>query len=180
MKKNEGSRLWLVFLVLVIVQMACSFVTNVLDGQETEKNIASEPNQEKTKRSNPVPQYFFTIDELFDRGDKVYNRPVRVSGVVIGDSIEYDSETLTLRFTIAHISADNDILEIEGGLTAAIQEAANDPNRTRMQVVYHGVKPDLLQHETQAIITGQLGEDGIFVAEELLLKCPSRYEAATP
>ena len=99
---------------------------------------------------------------------------------LFGDSIEYDAETLTLRFTIAHISADNDILEIEGGLTAAIKEAANDPNRTRMQVVYQGVKPDLLQHETQAIITGQLGEDGIFVAEELLLKCPSRYEAATP
>ena len=36
--------------------------------------------------------------------------------------------------------------------------------------------PDLLQHEAQAIMTGRLGDDGVFYADELLLKCPSRYE----
>ena len=30
------------------------------------------------------------------------------------------------------------------------------------------------------IVTGELGEDGIFYADELLLKCPSKYEEASP
>jgi cytochrome c-type biogenesis protein CcmE len=49
-----------------------------------------------------------------------------------------------------------------------------------VQVVYNGPKPDLLRHEAQAIMTGQLGEDGIFYADELLLKCPTKYEEAVP
>jgi cytochrome c-type biogenesis protein CcmE len=42
------------------------------------------------------------------------------------------------------------------------------------------VKPDLLKHESQAIIRGRLGEDGRFYADEVLLKCPSRYQEAVP
>jgi cytochrome c-type biogenesis protein CcmE len=49
-----------------------------------------------------------------------------------------------------------------------------------MKVIYVGPKPDLLRNEAQAIMTGHLGEDGIFYAEELLLKCPTRYEEAVP
>ena len=40
--------------------------------------------------------------------------------------------------------------------------------------------PDLLKNEAQAIMTGRMGEDGVFYAEELLLKCPTRYEEAVP
>jgi cytochrome c-type biogenesis protein CcmE len=49
-----------------------------------------------------------------------------------------------------------------------------------MTVVYVGVKPDLLRNEAQAIVTGSVGADGVFHAEELLLKCPTRYEEAVP
>jgi cytochrome c-type biogenesis protein CcmE len=125
-------------------------------------------------------QYFFTVDELFARGAEAYGTPARVSGAVIGDTIDYDPETLTLRFTVAHMPADNQILDEEGGLAMALNQAVNDPTRKRMQVVYYGVKPDLLQNEAQAIMTGHLGEDGVFVADELLLKCPTRYDEALP
>jgi cytochrome c-type biogenesis protein CcmE len=37
-----------------------------------------------------------------------------------------------------------------------------------------------LNDEAQAVVTGKLGEDGIFYAEELLLKCPTKYEQALP
>ncbi len=40
--------------------------------------------------------------------------------------------------------------------------------------------PDLLQNEAQAIMTGKIGEDGVFYASELLLKCPTKYEEAVP
>jgi cytochrome c-type biogenesis protein CcmE len=125
-------------------------------------------------------QYYSTVDELFAQGEAAVGRPSQIIGAVIGDTIEYDAEELTLTFTVAHMPADNDILEDEGGLAEALFDAVNDPSRTKMQVVYYGVKPDLLQHEAQAIVTGELGDDGIFYADELLLKCPSKYEEASP
>jgi cytochrome c-type biogenesis protein CcmE len=125
-------------------------------------------------------QYFFTVDELLEKGDSIVGRNVRVSGAVIGDTISFDQQTLTLRFTVAHVPGDNDLIEAEGGLAAALAAAVADPNRARLQVVYIGPRPDLLRNEAQAIMTGQLGEDGIFYADELLLKCPTKYEEAVP
>jgi cytochrome c-type biogenesis protein CcmE len=49
-----------------------------------------------------------------------------------------------------------------------------------MQVVYVGPKPDLLKNEAQAIVTGKVGADGVFYADELLLKCPTRYDQQLP
>ncbi|MFN2144370.1 MAG: cytochrome c maturation protein CcmE, partial [Anaerolineales bacterium] len=46
-------------------------------------------------------QYFFTVDELLAKGDNAIGTRAKISGAVIGDSIQYDAETLTLRFTIA-------------------------------------------------------------------------------
>ncbi len=125
-------------------------------------------------------QFYLTIDELQGRGEEMVGRSLKVSGAVIGDSIQYDPETLTLRFTMANLPADFDEIEAQGGLAAALNKAVNDPSATRLTVVYQGVKPDLLRHEAQAIVTGRLGEDGVFYAEELLLKCPTRYEEDLP
>ncbi|TAK13970.1 MAG: cytochrome c maturation protein CcmE [Anaerolineae bacterium] len=125
-------------------------------------------------------QYFFTINELVERGDEAVGTPARVTGAVIGDTIQYDADSLTLTFDVAHMPADEELLNDEGGLALALHQAVSDPSRTRMTVVYVGPRPDLLQDEAQAIVTGQLGADGIFYADELLLKCPTRYEEAAP
>ena len=61
-----------------------------------------------------------------------------------------------------------------------LHAATVDPNRKRMDVVYVGPKPDLLRNEAQAIMTGKIGEDGVFHADELLLKCPTKYEESIP
>ena len=125
-------------------------------------------------------QYFLTIEELAAKNEKVLGRDVRVSGAVIGDSIQYDPQTLTLSFTVAHVPGDNKEIEAQGGLGAVLHAAAIDPNRPRIQVIYVGPKPDLLKNEAQAIMSGKLGDDGVFYAEELLLKCPTKYEEAVP
>jgi cytochrome c-type biogenesis protein CcmE len=125
-------------------------------------------------------QYFLTVDELQTKGKQVEGRDLRISGAVIGDSIQYDSQTLTLKFTIANIPGDNKEIEAQGGLAKVLYDAVNDPARSRLTVVYQGVKPDLLRNEAQAIITGKMGEDGVFQADELLLKCPTKYEEAVP
>jgi cytochrome c-type biogenesis protein CcmE len=125
-------------------------------------------------------EYFLTIDELNAKGSGVVDKNLRVSGAVIGDSIQYDAQSLTLSFDVAHVPADNLAIETEGGLAEVLHQAVMDPGRSRIKVVYVGVKPDLLRNEAQAIMTGHMGNDGVFYAEELLLKCPTRYEEAVP
>jgi cytochrome c-type biogenesis protein CcmE len=109
-------------------------------------------------------QFFFTVAELRDKGADMIGKDVRISGVVIGDSIRYDTQpSLRLEFDIVDNLAD-----------------PSDP----LHVVYLGPKPDMLKHEAQAIIQGVWNEDGTFYAHEradsLLLKCPSRYEEEFP
>jgi len=125
-------------------------------------------------------EYFLTVDELNAKGSSIVDKNLRVSGAVIGDTIQYDAQSLTLSFEVAHVPGDNAELETEGGLAVALHEAVIDPSRPRMKVVYIGPKPDLLRDEAQAIMTGHVGKDGVFYAEELLLKCPTRYEEAVP
>jgi cytochrome c-type biogenesis protein CcmE len=125
-------------------------------------------------------QYFFTIDELLSRGQSIVNQNVRISGAVVGDSVKYDPKSLSLQFTVANVPADNKQIEAQGGLAAVLHAAVTDTSRTRMQVVYLGPKPDLLRDEAQAIMTGHIGDDNVFYADELLLKCPTKYEEAVP
>jgi cytochrome c-type biogenesis protein CcmE len=125
-------------------------------------------------------QYFLTVQELQDKGASVVGRSVRLSGAVIGESITYDAETLTLSFTIANVTNDLKEIETRGGLAQVLYEAVSDPTAPRLSVIYIGPKPDLMKPEAQAIVEGRLGEDGIFRATDLLLKCPTRYEEQVP
>lgn len=119
-------------------------------------------------------QYFITIDDLVNNPDYV-GTTVRVTGAVDGETIMYDEENLIIEFEVANVPTEID------DLAKVLHEAVNDPDVSRVPVyVENQVKPDLLQHEAQAIMTGELGEDGVFYAGELLLKCPSRYEEGVP
>ncbi|GAB5491303.1 MAG: hypothetical protein Phog2KO_15180 [Phototrophicaceae bacterium] len=119
-------------------------------------------------------RFFITVDEVVQ--DTSYQgQSVRLTGAVLGDTIQYDSVTGNLAFTIAHIPS-----EFED-LAETLHESANDPTMTQLMIQMDDTTmPDLLQHEAQAILTGELGEDGIFYATELNLKCPTRFEEHTP
>jgi cytochrome c-type biogenesis protein CcmE len=125
-------------------------------------------------------QYFMTVEELAANQVANVNKSIRISGAVIGDTIDYDSKTLTLKFVVAHVPGSNKEIDAQGGLAAALHAAVTDADRPRLQVVYNGPIPDLLKDEAQAIMTGKLGQDGVFYADELLLKCPSKYEEDVP
>jgi len=45
-------------------------------------------------------------------------------------------------------------------------------------VVYRNVLPDTFTDDTEVVLEGRYGEDGVFHAKTLLTKCGSRYEAA--
>lgn len=125
-------------------------------------------------------EYFLTINEVKAQGASVVGKSLRLSGAVVGDTIQYDPQTLTLTFEVAHVDGDNAQIEAQGGLAAVLKSAVNDPKRERVKVVYVGPKPDLLRGEAQAIMTGKVDADGVFHADELLLKCPTKYEQAVP
>jgi cytochrome c-type biogenesis protein CcmE len=119
-------------------------------------------------------QYFITVDELLT-GTSYAGQTVRISGAVIGSTIDYESDTLTLDFTIVNIPKDTT------NLAETLHRATLDRNAKRLKVHLDNiVKPDLLKNEAQAILTGTLGHDGVFYGTELLLKCPSRYEEDVP
>jgi cytochrome c-type biogenesis protein CcmE len=124
-------------------------------------------------------QYFLTVNEVLSKDSKV-NKQIRISGAVIGDSIEFDQASGKLTFQIADVPADYAQVEQQGGLAIVLENAVSDPNRQRVQVVYVGEKPELLRNMAQVIMIGELHSDGIFYADEILLKCPSRYEEAVP
>ncbi|MCU0519505.1 MAG: cytochrome c maturation protein CcmE [Anaerolineae bacterium] len=125
-------------------------------------------------------QYFLTVAELRAMGEQAYERNVTVSGAVLGETISYDAMRPQVTFTIVQVPADPDEVEAAGGLAQVLHDATLDASRPRLEVVYDSVKPDLLTNEAQAIVRGKLREDGRFLADELLLKCPSRYEDAIP
>ncbi len=125
-------------------------------------------------------RYFLTVEELEEMGAEAYDRNVTVSGAVLGDTIDYDSSVPRVTFTIVQVTSDPQEVERAGGLAAVLEAAVSDADAPRLEVVYEDVKPDLLQHETQAIIRGQMGPDGRFYAEEVLLKCPTKYEEGVP
>ncbi len=125
-------------------------------------------------------QYFLTVEELQQRQAELLGKNVRISGVVIGDTIQYDAENLVLRFTVANIPGDQDEVDQLGGMAVVLHNAAQDESLPRLNIIYNNVKPDLLKNDAQAIMTGRLNSDGSFTADELLLKCPTKYEEAVP
>jgi len=125
-------------------------------------------------------EFFMTIEELKLSEKDLQDQNLRVSGAVLGESIYFEPETGLLHFTIAHIPADEDLIKEEGELSKVLHQRVSNPDNPRISVVYEGAMPDMLRNESQAILTGQLNSEGVFVAEELLLKCPSKYEEALP
>ena len=119
-------------------------------------------------------QYFMTINELM--ANPAYaGKTVRITGAVLGDSIQYDEKNLLITFTIANVPTQGD------NLGQALHEAVSDLKATRLSIrVENTLKPELLKNEAQAILTGTLGTDGVFRATELNLKCPSKFIESGP
>ncbi|MDL1901491.1 cytochrome c maturation protein CcmE [Anaerolineae bacterium CFX9] len=120
-------------------------------------------------------RYFITVDDLMNSAERYTGQSVRVAGAVLGDTIFYDPEQLLIEFTVVQVQ------EPYNDLAEALHLAVNNPNATRLNVrVENQVKPELLVHEAQAIMTGVLGEDGIFHVSDLNLKCPTRFVENQP
>ncbi len=99
--------------------------------------------------------FYLTVKELRARGSDVYGEDVRVSGHVEEGTIESDPMSMEHRFVI---TADGE----------------------RLSVFYKGVAPDTFKDGAEVVVEGKYDPSGLFVAENLLAKCPSKYEVAEP
>jgi cytochrome c-type biogenesis protein CcmE len=100
--------------------------------------------------------YWLTVNEVHQRGDEMVSQRLRVNGVVVDGSEDWNAEEVTLRFKI--------------------QDEANPDQQ--LEVVYYEPRPDNFQRAASVIVWGELLPGGVLEANELLLKCPSRYEEA--
>lgn len=96
--------------------------------------------------------YYLTVDELHAQAATLQGEKVRVGGDVVDGSIVRGEIGEEIRFEISN-----------GGAAVPI--------------VYDGDIPDIFADNAEVIATGSMNADGVFVADELLTKCPSRFQA---
>ncbi len=94
--------------------------------------------------------YYLTVSETIEKGSSLYGENVRVNGKVAADSVVSDINTLTLKFTVT-----------EGG--------------NSLPAEYHGATPDNFRANTDVVIEGHIDSSGVFQANSILTKCPSKY-----
>lgn len=97
-------------------------------------------------------EYYLTPPELLERAPSLYGQDVRLAGTIDKRNTSWDPKTLTLTFDV-----------FEG--------------RDSVRVVYNGPKPDTFDLAEAVTIEGVYRQDGVFEARNLLLQCPSKYEA---
>jgi len=100
--------------------------------------------------------YFKTVEEV--AGDaSLTDERVKVGGAVVTGSWDRKSNPMT--FTIK-------------------DEADTDDSGPTVKVVYNGSVPATFGDGVTAIVTGKLSADGTIEADEMITKCPSKYESA--
>ena len=109
-------------------------------------------------------QYYQTLEEFLAQGDTLQGRSLRVHGYVATDSIHRNLEAKHVRFLVQNDPP-------HGGLAAG---------RT-LEVLFLGLEtPDLFKDGAEVVIEGRLqarDSETVFLAENLLAKCPSKFEA---
>ena len=98
--------------------------------------------------------YYMTVKEL--RGcHTCAGRIVRVAGTVQPGSIVRDDKTQTIQFTLVD-------------------------TQSTLPVTYGGIVPDIFRAGVTVVVEGTLPASGVFHANTLLTKCPSKFQSATP
>lgn len=99
--------------------------------------------------------YYLRVSELLEREQEVYGKTVRVTGKLVPES-----------FTR------------EPGSTLATFSVTDGVQQVRAQHI--GVLPDLFfNEESDIMLEGRYSPNGVFTAENVMVKCPSKYASAS-
>ncbi len=109
-------------------------------------------------------KYYQTLDEFLAQGASIEGRSLRVHGYVASNSIQRDLETKQVRFLVQN---DPPHIGLAGGHA--------------LNVVYQGLEtPDLFKDGAEVVVEGRLQShesETVFLADNVLAKCPSKFEA---
>ena len=93
--------------------------------------------------------FFFSPTQVA-AGEAPKGKPFRIGGMVKDGTIQREADGVTLRFVITDTEKD-------------------------IVVAYKGILPDLFKEGKGAVAQGRLGDDGVFVAKEVLAKHDENY-----
>lgn len=99
--------------------------------------------------------YFYTVDQAVAKGPDLVGQKVRIKGKVEPGTIVGNDGELHRKFNV-----------IENGKSIA--------------VTYDKAMPDTFDEDMEVVVEGVVSDDMIVEANEVLVKCPSRYEGAPP
>ena len=85
-------------------------------------------------------------------------RTVQVMGKIDFDAVRYDENEKRLRFAIYDPKADR------------------PTDAQRLDIVYYGIVPGNFDQATSVVLKGKPDSTGVFVADQMLVKCPSKYQ----
>lgn len=97
-----------------------------------------------------------SISDLIQNGDSYADEYLLVEGKVLRETIQWNGEKIELRFTVTD-------------------------GENQLPVFYNDVAPDNLDYEegAEAILKGKYDSvSGVFIADKVETRCPSKYEPA--
>lgn len=99
--------------------------------------------------------YYVSVSQLYSEGQQAVGQQSTVSGNIVGSSVHYSPTSQLLQFSVRDGSA----------------------GRT-LPVVFHGAEPDDFTNNWPVVVSGTVKSSGVFQASQLLIKCPSKYQAS--
>ncbi len=101
-------------------------------------------------------RYFLTVEEFSNRSELHGGEIVRVSGALVADSFTRTSGSITSKFQLTYKDVDTGVY---------------------LEASYVGVLPDLFFNpHSEIILEGSYNGSGDFIADSILVKCPSKYQ----
>ncbi|MBI4266777.1 MAG: cytochrome c maturation protein CcmE [Chloroflexi bacterium] len=94
--------------------------------------------------------YYYEVSEFLAQPGSPAEKKVRVNGTVVPGTIE--QQGLNLKFAITD-------------------------GQKELPVIYSGAVPDSFRAGGETAVEGKLNSDGVFEAQTLMPKCPSKYVA---
>lgn len=94
--------------------------------------------------------YFFTPQEILAEPDKFNGQTIRIGALVQSGSVSWDAQNIKLIFRVT------------------------EDSMTTIPVVYKGIKPDMFKEGQGVVVEGKMN-DGIFLADRLLVKHSEEY-----
>ncbi len=98
-----------------------------------------------------------TIQYVSIEQARTSERVVQVMGEIDFDRVNYNTDERRLEFAIFDV------------------EAPNKATAVRLPVVYYGVVPGNFEQASSVVLKGR-SADGVFEANQMLVKCPSKYQ----